>query len=283
MIRLALVALALVMASPVGARDLRVMSLNIRYPNPDDGPNRWEARAPILIATIRATDPDLIGTQELYRRQGDAIVGALPDWRWFGRDRYGRHGDEHMGIFYRADRLRLVRHGDFWLSDTPDRVGSSAWGIDLPRMVNWGEFARTDGTRFVLFDTHFPHRDVDAVARTRAAELLLARMQTIADGLPVIVTGDLNATADSDAYRRFADVLTDAWETAPKREGPASTFHDFTGTPDRRIDYVFVRGFVPVAARVATDQRGGRYPSDHFPLVVDLQSGSQQPPRRAPG
>lgn len=49
------------------------------------------------------------------------------------------------------------------------------------------------------------------------------------------------------------------------------TFHDLTGTPDRRIDYVFVRGFTPVSARVVTDQRDGRYPSDHFPVVVELR------------
>ncbi|MEH3041580.1 MAG: endonuclease/exonuclease/phosphatase family protein [Sphingomonas paucimobilis] len=270
MIRWLAVALAAT-ALPADARDLRMMSFNVRYPNPDDGPNRWEARAPILIDTIRAADPDVIGTQELYQRQGDAIVAALPHWRWFGRDRHGGHADEHMGILYRTDRLRLVRHGDFWLSDTPDRVGSASWGIDLPRMVNWGEFRRSDGTRFVLFDTHFPHRDVDAPARTKAAAVLLARMGRIAGRLPVVVTGDLNAQPDSAAYRVFADGLTDAWQRAPRRSGPALTFHDFTGTPDRRIDYVFVRGLRPIAARVATDHRGARYPSDHFPVVVDLR------------
>ncbi|MFD1034451.1 endonuclease/exonuclease/phosphatase family protein [Sphingomonas hankookensis] len=271
MIRWMIAALALIAALPATARDLRVMSFNVRYPNPDDGPNRWEARAPILIDTIRVADPDLIGTQELYQRQGDTIVRALPHWRWFGRDRRGKHADEHMGIFYRSDRLRLVRHGDFWLSDTPDRVGSSSWGIDLPRMVNWGEFVRADGRRFVFFDTHFPHRDVDAGARTRAADVLLARMRTIAGRLPVVVAGDLNAQPDSAAYRAFAATLTDAWQTASNRSGPVLTFHDFTGTPDRRIDYVFVRGLRPVSARVATDHRGPRYPSDHFPVVVDLR------------
>ncbi|MDJ0277384.1 endonuclease/exonuclease/phosphatase family protein [Sphingomonas sp. 2R-10] len=271
MIRWICTALALLAALPSAARDLRVMSFNVRYPNPQDGPDRWEARAPILIDTIRAADPDLIGTQELFRRQGDTIVRALPGWRWFGRDRRGRHADEHMGIFYRSDRLRLVRQGDFWLSDTPDRVGSSSWGIDLPRMVGWGEFARADGSRFVFFDTHFPHRDIDDDARTQAARVFLARMRAIAGTLPVVIAGDLNATPDSEAYRTFAAALTDAWERAPVKSGPALTFHDFTGTPDRRIDYVFVRGFTPVSARVATDQRGGRYPSDHFPVVVDLK------------
>ena len=62
-IRWLAVALALA-ALPAGARDLRVMSFNVRYPNPDDGANRWEARAPILIDTIRAADPDWYESSE---------------------------------------------------------------------------------------------------------------------------------------------------------------------------------------------------------------------------
>ncbi len=50
--RLLLLFAALV-AAPAMARDLTVMSVNVRYPNPDDGPDRWELRAPILIDTIR--------------------------------------------------------------------------------------------------------------------------------------------------------------------------------------------------------------------------------------
>ncbi|WP_230769603.1 endonuclease/exonuclease/phosphatase family protein [Sphingomonas sp. Leaf4] len=265
-------ALALI-APAADARDLTVMSFNIRYPSPDDGPDRWETRAPIAIAMIRAQDPDLIGTQELYQRQGDAIVAALPRFRWFGRDRRGAHADEHMGIFYRGDRLRLVRSGDFWLSDTPDQVGSSSWGVDLPRMVNWGMFETLGSKprRFVLFDTHFAHRDSDDDARRKSAELLLSRIPAIAGTLPVIVTGDMNATPDSTAYAAFAASLRDAWTGTATRDGPERTFHAFTGTADRRIDYIFVRGFTPLSARVVTHNRAGRYASDHFPVVATLR------------
>lgn len=274
-LRLSLLTLsALWMFAPIAdARDLRVMSFNIRYPSPDDGPDRWETRAPIAIDMIRREDPDLIGTQELYQRQGKAIVAALPAFRWFGRDRRGAHADEHMGIFYRSDRLRLVRSGDFWLSDTPDRVGSSSWSVDLPRMVNWGIFETRDAKprRFALFDTHFAHRDIDDAARRKSAELLVSRIPAIAGTLPVVVTGDMNATPDSAAYVTFATTLRDAWTTAPTREGPNQTFHAFTGKADRRIDYVFVRGFTPVSATVVTYNRAGRYASDHFPVVVTLR------------
>ncbi|WP_294305048.1 endonuclease/exonuclease/phosphatase family protein [uncultured Sphingomonas sp.] len=258
------------MAQPV-AKPIKVMTFNVRYAS-DEGATRWAVRRPVMVELIRRAAPDVIGTQELLQRQGDDLTRALPAYRWFGRDRRGGHDNEHMGILYRPDRLTLVEHGDFWLSETPDVVGSQSWGTDLPRMANWAVF-ETKGKkphRFLFLDTHLAHRDEDAEARDKAAALILARLPALAKDLPVVVAGDMNARPDTAAYRRFASALTDAWPAAARREGPEMTFHDFTGTPDRRIDYLFVRGFRPEA--IATDRyhQGKTYPSDHFPIEATL-------------
>lgn len=52
----------------------------------------------------------------------------------------------------------------------------------------------------------------------------------------------------------------------------AGTSHGFSGVPQRRIDWILVSSDVEVVA-AAIDRRtwGGRYPSDHFPVVVDLR------------
>ena len=250
---------------------LKVMTFNVRYPS-DEGPTRWELRRPVMVATIAKTRPDVIGTQELFQRQGDDLVSALPEYRWFGRDRRGAHVDEHMGIFYRTDRLRLISQGDFWLSDTPDQPGSSSWGTDLPRLANWGVF-ETMGSkprRFLFVDTHLPHRDQDAQARERGVAVILSRLPAIAKDLPVVLAGDFTAEPDSGAYAALAQVLTDAWETAPRKQGPAATFHDFTGVPQKRIDYLFTRGFRSKEASVDTHHDGATYPSDHFPVAATL-------------
>ncbi|KQN32769.1 endonuclease/exonuclease/phosphatase family protein [Sphingomonas sp. Leaf38] len=275
--------LLLCLAGPVLARAsdatrLRVMTFNVRYPNPDDGVNVWANRRALFVQTVAAANPDIIGTQELFATQGADVVHALPRYSWFGRDRRGGHADEHMGIFYRRDRLRLIRHGDYWLSDTPAVIGSMAWGATLPRMVTWGIFeARATHRRFVVFDTHFAHRDEDDGARERSAAMLMAELAPIAGALPIVVTGDMNATPDSAAYRLLAGRLTDAWVASPVRVGPDRTFHDFTGTPDRRIDYIFVRGFTPLAAAVRTDHAATVYPSDHFPVVAELRFDAIRP------
>ncbi|WP_420140062.1 endonuclease/exonuclease/phosphatase family protein [Sphingomonas sp.] len=269
-----LAALALMCATGVAARDLRVMTFNVRYPNPDDGPNIWAKRRDLFVRTIRLADPDVIGTQELFQSQGTDVVRALPRYRWFGRDRFGGHGSEHMGIFYRTDRLRLVRQGDFWLSETPAESGSMGWGAALPRMVNWGIFqTRGPGSyRFLLMDTHFANRDAeDEQARRRSADLIARRLPALAQGLPIVLTGDFNAIPDSEAHRRLAMILTDVWQNAPDKQGPAGTFHDFSGTPGSMIDYIMVRGFRPIRAAVLTTHDGARYPSDHFPIVATLR------------
>jgi endonuclease/exonuclease/phosphatase family metal-dependent hydrolase len=250
---------------------VKVMTFNVRLPV-DEGFKSWEARQPVMVATIRDTRPDIIGSQELFKRQGDDLVRALPEYRWFGRDRRGGEADEHMGIFYRTDRLRLVEQGDFWLSDAPEQPGSMSWGTDLPRMANWGVFETTGRTphRFLFVDTHLPHRDQDAQARERGVALILARLPAIAKDLPVVLAGDLNSEPDSGVYAALSNAMTDVWTAAPRKQGPDDTFHDFTGHPTKRIDYLFVRGFTVKDAAVDTHHEGITYASDHFPVGATL-------------
>ena len=45
-----------------GPRTVRVMSFNIRYGTANDGEDHWDKRKGFLIDTIRAYNPDLLGT-----------------------------------------------------------------------------------------------------------------------------------------------------------------------------------------------------------------------------
>ncbi|TGX55265.1 endonuclease/exonuclease/phosphatase family protein [Sphingomonas gei] len=250
---------------------LKVMTFNIRYANPADGVNAWDNRREVTAAMLEKAAPDLFGTQELLKVQGDYLAQKLKSYRWFGVGRRGGDEDEHMGIFYRADRLKLIESGNFWLSDTPETVGSSAWGADLPRLATWGLFETIHGKRrFYAFNTHLPHREQDEAAREKGAALVLARIKAMAGDLPVVLTGDFNTIPGSGTYRTLSTRLQDAWTHAPKREGPDKTFHNFTGTADRRIDWIFTRGFVARRAVTITDHRGAVQTSDHFPVMADL-------------
>jgi len=261
----------IVVALPLHAQPLRVMTFNVRFLTSNDGANNWDARRDLVAEMLRAEDPDVIGTQELFKRQGDDIVERLPQFVWFGAGRRGGDDDEHMGVFYRKDRLRVLESGNFWLSDTPDVPGSLTWGNIYPRLVTWARFARlSDGATFTLYNTHLPYRDIDEQARIRCAELIRARLDQLPKSERLILVGDFNTTSESRVHATLTNLLTDVWTAAPKRSGPEGTFHGFTGKPERRIDWILVRGLKANRVQSVTTQRGGLYPSDHFPVVAEL-------------
>lgn len=270
-VRIVLFLAAFTAALPLAAQTLRVMSFNVRTLAADDGANGWEHRRDLMVRTIREQHPDVLGTQELFKQQGDYLVAKLPGYTWFGIGRYGDERDEHMGVFYRRDRLTLLDSGNFWLSDTPDKPGSISWGHPLPRLVTWAKFEdRANGRRFYYYNTHFPYREQDVMARTRAAQEIATRIEKLPTGTPVVLTGDFNTTAASPAYATLTKALVDARAAVVHPIGPEATFHDFTGIAKERIDWILERGFTPQAYATVTTHEGKRYPSDHFPVATEL-------------
>jgi YD repeat-containing protein len=263
---------ALLCVQPARAQHLRVMTFNVRLLTDVDGPNQWRYRRDLAARMIRRQDPDVIGTQELFAGQGDDLVARLPQYAWFGEGRRGGRGDEHMGVLYRRDRLRVVESGNFWLSDTPEVPGSITWGNPFPRMVTWALFERiADHRRFYLFNTHLPYREGDVAVRVHCVQAIRQRLRTLPKDIPVVVTGDFNNAPDGPVHDIIATDLQDAWIGAPRRQGPDATFHDFTGKPDRRIDWILFRGLKAVRAVTVTTHRGALYPSDHFPVLAELR------------
>jgi endonuclease/exonuclease/phosphatase family metal-dependent hydrolase len=253
------------------ADTLRVMTFNVRYPAKGDGVNVWEQRRDLLIETVRKNAPDLVGTQELFHLQGQYIVEKLPEYGWFGLSRRGNQEDEHMGVFYRKDRLELAESGNYWLSEKPEEPGSMSWNVTLPRMVTWGVFRdRRNGRRFQFFNTHFAHRREDSDARTQSARVIAERLRKLPAGADLILTGDFNTDAGSEPHRILTELLKDAHASVAEPKGPADTFHGFSGKPrPGRIDWILYRGKLKtLSVETITENRDGRYPSDHFPVLA---------------
>ena len=258
----------------LSAQTLKVMSFNVRYPAKSDGPNLWELRRDLLVATIKEKGPEIFGTQELFYEQGEYIVQKAPEYSWFGVSRRGDKTDEHMGVFYKPAVLQLLQSGNFWLSENPETPGSMSWNVTLPRMVTWGLFEiKASGKRFYFYNTHFPHRGQDAEARVQCAKLIQQRIASLPKDVPFILTGDFNTDVGSAPYKAIAEGLTDAWETAAAKSGPRGTFHGFSGTPGpTRIDWILFRGLARATqVDTITKNEGGRYPSDHFPVFAALE------------
>jgi endonuclease/exonuclease/phosphatase family metal-dependent hydrolase len=258
------------------AAGLCVVTYNLRFASPT-GPNAWPIRRPLVVEAIRRLDPDVMGTQEGLYQQLRELASDLPDYDWIGLGRDGGSRGEFMAVFYRRSRLEPMAFDHFWLSDTPDRIGSATWGNRNRRMVTWVQFLdRTTGQRFYFWNTHLDH-EVQA-AREKGAALIRERVASLKDGLPVVLVGDFNAAAGGNpAY----DILTrdgfftDTWLVAGEREGEnLGTFNGFEKVPvgGPRIDWILVRGRAEVArVRIDAWQKEGRFPSDHFPVAAWLR------------
>jgi endonuclease/exonuclease/phosphatase family metal-dependent hydrolase len=255
---------------------LTVMSFNVRYGTAADGENAWPNRRELLVETIKAQDPDVVGVQECLAFQAEYIEEELRGYRWLGRGRE-RSGDGEMtAVFYRERALSPISMETFWLSEQPGVPGSVSWDSSLTRIATRVQFYHAKSNKMVhVFNTHFDHRGQQA--REESARLLLARTKLIPEGERVIVMGDFNAIAeDSAPYATLVEGgLYDAWLSAPERKGPVVTWSAFSA-PDmeskQRIDWILFRGPLDcVEVETVTYNKEGRYPSDHFPVVAKFR------------
>jgi endonuclease/exonuclease/phosphatase family metal-dependent hydrolase len=290
-------------ASATAPEPLRVMSFNIRYATAADGENAWDERREMVVETIRAFDPDLLGVQECLAGQADYLQAALPGYRFTGVGRDdGDRGGEMCAVFARAARFEKLAAGHFWLSATPEIVGSHGWDGACTRMVTWlqlrfrqaAQSSAADDTLWI-FNTHFDH--VGVRAREESAALLRERIAEVCGDQPVIVTGDFNAPADLDRegpYRlllgepRGADhaprgvQLVDSYRQLHAPATGEGTFHGFGGQAGvARIDWILASTQLrPISAEIIRTAEDGHYPSDHFPVstVLAWPSGSHAQP-----
>ena len=65
-------------------QELTVMTLNMRYDNPEDGANNWRFRRERIAELIRSEAVDLLGTQEVLANQFDDLQALLPGYRAVG-------------------------------------------------------------------------------------------------------------------------------------------------------------------------------------------------------
>ena len=218
---------------PVAPATIKVMTFNIRYAS-NFGANSWPKRRSGVVQVIRDKKADLIGTQEGLHHQLLYMDKELKNHKWIGVGREGGNKGEFMAIFYRTDRFKPVETKHFWLSSTPEVVGSASWGNNVKRMVTWVRFRDLKTNKeFYFWNNHFDHRSQPS--REKSAQLIINRVDALKPKLPVILVGDFNAIAQSNkAYHTltkdggFHDSFTTAKE---KINAGWNTFNSFRNSP----------------------------------------------------
>lgn len=251
---------------------MRVVSFNIRYDEPADGDHIWGRRIPALAAVWEQFDADVIGIQEGLPHQVNTIHALFSQYDWFGRGGNPDSSGEHEAIFYRRDRFQCLESGHFWLSNTPFVPGGRCFDNPGIRMASWVRLWDTvTKTPWFILNTHFDVRS--EFSRNESSKLIrkfLDQRVSVSED-PVIVMGDLNADPDSEALKTF--IANGDFVDALKVAGDTRmTYHGFKGEGTHRIDYILCNRRIQVKlGHVITDSYGGLYPSDHYPILAEVE------------
>lgn len=300
------------------AQQLLVGSYNIRYKNRNDSIKGevWSKRCQVICDQVNFMAPDILGAQEVLYPQLQDMLKALDGYGYIGVGRDdGKQAGEHEVIFYKKNKLKLLDHGDFWLSETPEKPGLG-WDAVCIRICTWGKFSvrvsdpdqrrglfgrgtKTKEKEFFFFNLHMDH--VGVVARREAAKLVVERIREIAQGAPVVLTGDFNVDQTNEIYAIFTEsgILKDSYDAARIRFAENGTFNAFKTEyfTTSRIDHVFVSPDTQVEAygvltnsywmpdndpndtlkasdapqEISFDTYIRRNPSDHYPVFVKVK------------
>lgn len=253
---------------------MNIATFNIRMDTPNDGENAWQHRKEMVKDLIKYHEFDIFGTQEGFKHQLDGIL-ELSNYAYTGVGRDdGKEAGEHSAIFYRKDKFEILDNGNFWLSETPEVPGKGWDATCCNRICSWAKFRDIrSGKEFFVFNVHYDHEGV--IARKNSSHLIIQKIKQIAKGIPVFCTGDFNATPNDEPIKIITDngYLKDSYLVSlSKPYGTKGTFNSFklNAPMTNRIDYIWVTGNIMVNKYgVLNEQQYGRFPSDHFPAVIN--------------
>ncbi len=286
-------------AKETGKSRFNLATYNIRFLSKSDSlaGNNWHRRCPEIAKVVRLHEFDIFGTQEGLKYQLETLKAELPGYDYIGVGRTdGKSAGEHSAIYYDTTQFDVVDHGDFWLSETPDKPGLG-WDAACYRICTWGRFRhRQSGREFLYFNLHMDH--VGKTARIESGKLIQRKIKEFGSDLPTFLSGDFNVDQNNECYRSIVDagVFRDSHSIAGYVHEPNGTWNDWkpNGFTRSRIDHIFVTDGIEVKKyaiftdhyfstdKPQTHDKGEGYdfevvdytlrtPSDHYPVMVAVE------------
>ncbi len=263
------------MSGFVHSQNLKMMTYNIRLDVAVDGENDWSHRKDFFTSQIQFYEPDIFGVQEATPNQVIAISNALLQYDKIGIGREGIGKGESSNIYYKKDRFMVKNEITFWLSETPNEI-SKGWDAACNRVCTFGLFEDIKTNKaFWVFNTHLDH--IGEIARTKGIELILSKItQVNKANLPVFFMGDFNSQPEENRILELKKIMNDSRELSIEKPfGPIGTFNNFQYNEPvtKRIDYIFLSknsGYTIQKYAVLSDAKNLRFPSDHFPVLIEI-------------
>ncbi len=290
---------------------LNVMSFNVQTENGTSV--RMDIRADMLRDLIDEYMPDSIGMQEVTVRWRELMDNYIFNDSYTGvgvaRTDNPALGLEQSCIFYRSDKYDLLDSGTFWLSDTPDVVGSAFETSQYPRICTYVHLKdKVTGFEYIHMNTHLDHDGNNSASEGRAirlaqAEVMLKKLHSMNANVAVVITGDFNQRAVNPStgnvfplYKLLTGernlTLDDGTEVTfdladSRMHAPDNMPEDFTATmtkyhdknnsgynPARGpIDYCFYtpEKLEALSYAIRLFDRNGIFLSDHLPVITSFR------------
>ncbi len=245
----------------------------------------WRARERAILAVLSDTRPDVLGLQECWGTNEDSQAHVIA---------------RHLGM-----------HATFWAPSLPPTPEPAERADQEGVLMGVGLVSRWPIVSVHEHVLPVSHRQLAPVALDarihddvgRPFEVLvaatewepeyaddhlaqterLAELMALHSGVPRFLLADLNCDPSQAEFEPLARVAHETW-TAGAGDSQAVTLSsqvpfaplEASKEIDRRVDHILVARGVPVqvnAAFTMSEAVDGVYPSDHFPVVADVELG----------
>jgi endonuclease/exonuclease/phosphatase family metal-dependent hydrolase len=229
----------------------------------------WEIRKNFAVKVMKKINADIFCIQEDLPDQLQLIRKKLG----YGAITLSSEGQEGNSILYKKNKVKILSHGKFYLSKTPEKPSKFK---DAPfiKHCSWAKIS-CEGKRFFVFNTHFPV-PVKNEIRVKCAMVIKKKIKEIAEGNNFIFCGDLNTWPRNYFYKALGKDFIDTFLI--KKQKISNTRLPW-GKMDlnERIDYIFIsknlkksfRSYKTVRDRIK--HKGILCsPSDHCPVLIEI-------------
>ena len=241
---------------------IKIATLNL-YHDKDD----WPRRRVQIVEEFKREQPDVIALQEVIQRenlanQAEWLAGQLGyAWHFVSTDPAGepmRYGNAVL------TRHPVLLRGEQRLRPLDDSRTVGLLRIDL------------QGRALNVYVTHLHWTDQGGPIRAQQVADLLQYIAATSEGIPSIVAGDFNATADSPELTALRGGFIDTYGSQhPDVDPVSSSTLNLKYYAPKRIDHVFYqRGeFTPVSSQVIFNRAAadGTWASDHYGMLAILR------------
>ncbi|MDO5516412.1 MAG: endonuclease/exonuclease/phosphatase family protein [Clostridium sp.] len=255
---------------------MRIMTFNLRCDFFLDFNNRWDMRRDIALNLINKYNCDIIGTQEVTNKMHSDLSNSLEDYNTIGKPRSKKISAERNDLLVSKD-YKIEDYKTFWLSDNPEKEGSSKWYSLYPRICTTAVIKVGDEKKIRICNSHLDCFLPQAREYGLRKLIEVIKCEQKKEELPVIIMGDFNATPNSRLIKNFkAGLYTDkrmiAVQDIDESIYKQGTRGNFKGKNNGlHIDYIFVsEEFEIIKTEIVRYNENGRYPSDHYPIFAEI-------------